>query len=151
MDLVAPGGEATGDPGTYIWQDTSAGYRNMAGTSMASAHVSGAASLLVSRFPTASTVRVQNALTCSATDVGSPGWDAPSGFGRLDAGATVEHLRLMMEAGTQTCVGQTPSEATYASIQSNAGIWRLHRGPALVASFFFGNPGDFGFIGGLGL
>jgi subtilisin family serine protease len=147
LDLVAPGGEATSDASTYIWQDTSGGYAGLAGTSMASAHVSGAAALLISRFPTAPALRVRNALTCSAVDMGSPGWDGPSGFGRLDAGAAVEQLRLMMEAGAENCVGQMASSAPYTSIQTNAGLWRLHRGPAQVASFYFGVPGDFGFMG----
>jgi hypothetical protein len=114
---------------------------------MAAGHVSGAAALLISRFPGAAVLQVKNALTCSAVDVGSPGWDELSGFGRLDAGRAVEQLRLMMDAGTAICVGQAASTATYASIQGNAGFWRLHQGSAQIAGFFYGNPGDFGFMG----
>ena len=40
-----------------------------------------------------------------------------------------------------------PGSATFASIQSNAGFWRLYRGATLAAQFFYGNPGDFGFMG----
>jgi hypothetical protein len=53
----------------------------------------------------------------------------------------------MIEAGTLSCVGQATSSAPFASIQTNAGFWRLYRGPAQVAGFYFGNPGDFGFMG----
>ncbi|MGH8947629.1 MAG: S8 family peptidase, partial [Acidimicrobiia bacterium] len=147
LDLVAPGGEMSNSPATFIWQDTIGGYDGFVGTSMASAHVSGAAALLISRFPSAPAIRVKNALTCSALNLGSPGWDSLSGFGRLDAGRAVEQLRLMMNAGTADCVGQAASSAAYASIQTNAGFWRLHRGPAQVAGFYYGNPGDLGFMG----
>ena len=145
LDLVAPGGDTSGSG--LVWQDTSGGYDGKAGTSMASAHVSGAAALLVSRFPTAPPTRVRNALTCSAVDIGPEGWDGPSGFGRLDAGAAVEQLRLMTEAGTSNCVNQGGDNATYGSVQSTTGFWRLHKGPAQVAGFYYGNPGDIGFMG----
>ncbi len=147
LDLVAPGGEASNSPGTFIWQDTIGGYDGFVGTSMAAGHVSGAAALLISRFPSASSTRVRNALTCSATDVEPAGWDGPSGSGRLNAGRAVEQLRLMIEAGTSNCIGQPLSNSTYAAVQTNAGFWRLYRGPAEVVSFYFGNPGDFGFMG----
>jgi hypothetical protein len=54
---------------------------------------------------------------------------------------------MMIGAGTLSCVGQGTSNAPFASIQTNAGFWRLYRGPAQVAGFYFGNPGDFGFMG----
>jgi subtilisin family serine protease len=146
LDLVAPGG-AGGAPGEFIWQDTPVGFDGIAGTSMASAHVSGSAALLISRFPTATAAQVSNALVCSAGDIETPGWDALSGFGRLDAGAAVEQLRLMMSQGTSNCVGVASSNARYASVQVNAGLWRLHRGSSLVTSFYYGNPGDHGFMG----
>jgi len=147
LDLVAPGGEASSSPTTFIWQDTLGGFVGFVGTSMAAGHASGAVALLISRFPSASALQVKNALTCSAVNVNTPGWDEQSGFGRLDAGGAVEQLRLMMDAGTASCVGQAASTATYASIQDNAGFWRLHQGPAQMAGFFYGNPGDFGFMG----
>ncbi|MEX2653210.1 MAG: S8 family serine peptidase, partial [Acidimicrobiia bacterium] len=143
LDLLGPGGDESG----FVWQDTIGGYNGLAGTSMAAAHVSGAAALLISRFPSALSGQVRNALTCSAVDIGSSGWDGASGFGRLDAGAAVEQLRMMIGAGTLSCVGQAASNAPFASIQTNAGFWRLYRGPAQVAGFYFGDPGDFGFMG----
>jgi serine protease len=145
LDMVAPGG-TSGAASGFIYQDTSQGYVGMAGTSMASAHVSGAAALLISRFPNAPAARVRNALACSAGDIGSPGRDNLSGSGRLDAGAAVEQLRLMTERGSNDCVAQAVN-ATYASVQGTAGFWRLHRGGSQVGAFYFGNPGDVGFMG----
>ncbi|MGH8872206.1 MAG: S8 family peptidase, partial [Acidimicrobiia bacterium] len=147
LDLVAPGGEDSSSPTTFVWQDTIGGYGGLVGTSMAAGHVSGAVALLISRFPTAPANQVRNALTCSAVDIESPGWDDASGFGQLNAGAAVEQLRLMTENGTLNCVGQAASNAPFAALQVNAGFWRLYRGPAQVAELYFGNPGDFGFMG----
>jgi serine protease len=147
LDLVAPGGAPSGDPGTFIWQDTSAGYTNLAGTSMASAHVSGAAALLVSRYPGSSAGRVKSALMCGASDMMATGRDNSSGAGLLNAWGALEQLRLMNERNTDDCVGQPASHAPFASIQTSAGIWRLNRGQAQVATFYYGNPGDYGFMG----
>jgi subtilisin family serine protease len=146
LDLVAPGGDGNDSP-ISIWQDTPFGYQGIAGTSMAAGHVSGAVALLISKYPNASAGQVRNALNCSATEIGSPGWDVPSGWGALDAGAALEQLRLMLEAGTFNCVGQPPTGAPFAALQVNAGFWRLFHGSAQVAGFYFGNPGDFGFMG----
>jgi serine protease len=143
LDLVAPGGDETG----WIWQDSIGGYTAEAGTSMAAGHVSGAAALLVSRFPTAPAGQVRNAIACSADDLEGPGWDPVSGFGALNAGAAMEQLRLMVEAGTLNCVGQASTGASFAALQVNSGFWRLYHGSAQVAGFYFGNPGDYGFMG----
>jgi hypothetical protein len=143
LDLVAPGGDSSAP----VWQETLGSYRGASGTSMAAAHVSGAAALLRSQFPTASAAQVRNALTCSATDLSPGGWDSDSGFGSLNAGAAVEQLLQMMGAGAWDCVGQASSSAAYAAIQTNAGFWRLYHGPTQVAAFYYGVPGDYGFMG----
>jgi serine protease len=146
LDLVAPGGDPN-IPSGRVFQDTSQGYVGMAGTSMASAHVSGSAALLLSRFPGSPADRVRNALTCGASDMMVSGRDSLSGSGLLNAWGALEQLRLMTEGNTSNCVGQPVSHAPFASVQTSAGIWRLNRGPAQVASFFYGNPGDHGFMG----
>jgi hypothetical protein len=143
LDLVAPGGDQTG----WIWQDTLGGYQGIAGTSMAAGHVSGAAALLISEYPSSSAGQVRNALNCAADEIGAEGWDVPSGWGALNAGAALEELRRMVEAGTFNCVGQPPTGAPFATLQTNEGFWRLYHGSAQLAGFYFGNPGDHGFMG----
>jgi len=40
-----------------------------------------------------------------------------------------------------------PQTAESAVLQADAGFWRLYRGQTQVAGFYFGNPGDYGFMG----
>jgi Subtilase family len=142
LDMLAPGGTSS----IPIWQEVGGSYTGYSGTSMAAAHVSGAAALLRSQFKTASAAQVRNALTCSATDVGSTGWDQASGYGILDAAAAVQQLKKMVDIGALTCQGQSGA-ASFGVVQVNAGFWRLYLGATQVTSFYYGNPGDLGFMG----
>jgi hypothetical protein len=141
LDMVAPGGTMS----SPIWQEEEGTYRAKAGTSMAAAHVTGAVSLLRSQFKSASAVQVRNALTCSASEIGPEGWDNASGYGGLDAAAALEQLEVMVATGALTCGGQ--AGASYGTVQVDAGLWRLYLGPTQVTSFYYGNPGDYGFMG----
>ncbi len=78
IDLVAPG---SGVISTVIGGK----YEYWSGTSMAAPHVSGLAALILGLSPDASAEQVRNLLKLSAEDIGTPGWDAKSGFGRIDA------------------------------------------------------------------
>jgi hypothetical protein len=79
VDLVAPDSVAV--PGT--------GAGN--GTSFAAPYVAGTAALIVDAHPSLSPAEVRSVLRSSATDVGAPGPDVDSGYGRLDA-VTAERL-----------------------------------------------------------
>jgi len=63
------------------------------GTSAAAPHSAGVAALLLDQDPTLTPAQVQSALTRGAVDIGAPGFDATSGFGRLDAVAAADTLR----------------------------------------------------------
>ena len=60
------------------------------GTSAAAPHSAGVAALLLDQDPTLTPAQVQAALTRGAVDIGAPGFDDASGFGRLDALASAE-------------------------------------------------------------
>jgi hypothetical protein len=60
------------------------------GTSAAAPHSAGVAALLLDKDPTLTPAEVQAALTRGAVDIGAPGFDDASGFGRLDALASAE-------------------------------------------------------------
>jgi len=55
------------------------------GTSAAAPHSAGVAALLLDKDPTLTPAEVKAALTRGAVDIGAPGFDDASGFGRLDA------------------------------------------------------------------
>ncbi|HEU4793399.1 MAG TPA: S8 family serine peptidase, partial [Nitrolancea sp.] len=82
VDLAAPG---VNIPSTW-WESTKGDtYRTASGTSAAAAYVSGVAALIMSARPDISPSQVRQLLTETAADIGPPGIDASSGFGRLDA------------------------------------------------------------------
>src|SRR5262249_58953685 len=60
------------------------------GTPASAPHSAGVAALLLDQDPTLTPAEVQAALTQGAVDIGAPGFDDASGFGRLDALASAE-------------------------------------------------------------
>lgn len=77
----------------FCLTDGRPGYAGLDGTSMAAAHVSGAAAIVYGRLGTertfANRTAVIEALQSTATDVGPVGYDPVFGHGRIDAGAAV--------------------------------------------------------------
>ena len=104
LDIVGPGGAVRfpDDPGKAenapVWQET---YRHVCdspsvsftafqvcgvyGTSMATAHVSGVATLIRSQYPNASRTQVRNLLLRCAIDIGPAGYDIQHGNGLVQA------------------------------------------------------------------
>ncbi|MEV0676892.1 S8 family serine peptidase [Actinosynnema sp. NPDC050436] len=68
---------------------SSTGYAAVDGTSAATALVSGAAALVRAKFPDLDAGNVVNRLITTATDLGAPGRDDPTGFGLVDVVAAL--------------------------------------------------------------
>ena len=78
LDVVAPGNN--------IYSTSLGGvYGTQAGTSMAAPFVSGLAALIWSYNPTLTNMDVRDTIISSADDIGSSGWDAYTGYGRINA------------------------------------------------------------------
>lgn len=147
LDLLAPGG---GDGGAGVQPDRSilslrarnsgpgmtdhgalvVGQRwtRQAGTSMSTPHVSGAVALLISHRPGLAPELVRQALRAGADDLGPPGFDTDSGFGRLNAAAalSVEPLAAKIFAPeTRTITGAASLDVTGAAFGPSFASWTL--------------------------
>lgn len=166
IDVVAPGGGDAGPasivaPHRSILSVKSAGagaaitgggdlivgglYLRQAGTSMATPHVAGAAAVILSAHPEYSVEQVRQALRQGADDIGAPGFDLESGYGRLNvAGAlAVDPLEAHIaspESGTEivgalvALTGQAGGEGfvSYRVEYANAAnpeAWTMASGP----------------------
>jgi PKD repeat protein len=104
LDLVAPGGDINVDQNGDDYEDgilqqtykidgdstISWGYRFTEGTSMAAAHVSGVAALLIANGNATSPAEVRQALESTAEDKDISGWDIRYGWGIVDAFAALQ-------------------------------------------------------------
>ena len=86
-DLVAFDGVAISNAGNF---PACPPFCAFFGTSAAAPHSAAVAALLLDKDPMLTPAEVQAALTQGAVDIGAPGFDDASGFGRLDALASAE-------------------------------------------------------------
>jgi len=122
LDLVAPGGDLNIDQngddfGDGILQQTykidgfgtiSWGYSFMEGTSMAAAHVSGVAALLIANGNAVSPAEVRQALESTAEDKDVAGWDIRYGWGLVDAFAALQWIASKPGPGPGPAPGPNP-------------------------------------------
>ena len=91
LDLMAPGVNIETTFMTYpsFYGATYDGYVAASGTSFAAPFVTAAVGLLAAQRPELQDTDFQHLLRESATDIGAPGVDAQTGWGRLDMGAAL--------------------------------------------------------------
>jgi subtilisin family serine protease len=78
-------------PGENIWSlNNTTQYKYLDGTSMAAPHVSGVASLMKSYDPDLTPDEIKSILQTTAIDIGDPGFDDETGWGRIDAEAALQ-------------------------------------------------------------
>ncbi len=96
LDILAPGAHIWGPtkPGEILDLENpqDAGYQWWDGTSMAAPYVSSAAALLLRVEPSLTATEVESYLTRSAVNMGAPGRDNETGWGRLDVNAAYRAL-----------------------------------------------------------
>jgi len=100
-------------PGQQIRSLLPAGqYGDLSGTSMAAAHVSGLAALILGRQPQLEPLQVLGALAQDSRDVLAPGWDAWSGWGLAQVAGPAPAHPLVVEIsspGSGTKLGDSTS------------------------------------------
>jgi len=86
LDVVAPG--------ERVWSlNNSVSYKYLDGTSMATPHVSGTVNLMKTLDPELTADEIKLILQTTAADIGDPGFDNETGFGRVDAYAALLEVR----------------------------------------------------------
>ena len=128
LDLVAPGGDLDIDQNGDDYQDgilqqtykidgldtINWGYSFMEGTSMAAAHVSGVAALLIANGNTTSPDEVRQALESTAEDKDTAGWDIRYGWGIVDAFAALQWVPSKPGPGPEPPKADFTAEPTTA-------------------------------------
>ncbi len=101
LTLCAPGRDIVSTWDTSALPDT---YNVFSGTSFAVPHVAGAAALVRSLNPRLTGPQVRRVLSVTCHDLGSPGKDPQSGWGRLDIPAALELALTYPVEADPTCL-----------------------------------------------
>ncbi|MGI9585627.1 MAG: S8 family serine peptidase, partial [Acidimicrobiia bacterium] len=143
LDLVAPGVGV-------IQEATAAGaydYYAGTGTSMAAPHVAATAALMLSANPTMTVSDVVDTLRSTAVDLGTPGRDDETGWGRVNTAAAVAEAASGYTPPADPCTSGPCDTVARVDTQGYWGVFDGLTASPSVTEFFFGNPGDVPFMG----
>ncbi|MCP9824942.1 S8 family serine peptidase [Synechococcus sp. EJ6-Ellesmere] len=143
-----------GAPGSAVYSTVRGGYASYNGTSMATPHVTGAAALLKSAYPTASAAQIKQALLDSAAPTTSLSGKTVSG-GRLDSAAALDRLGTLVGPPTPPpgpslpVVSVAASDAAAAEAGEDPGSFTFTRSggdlaQALLVNFSLGGTATSG-------
>ncbi len=107
LEICAPGVDIFSTMDTTLIPN---GYDYITGTSASSPFVAGTAALLLSVAPNLTNDQIHDILLFSANDIGAPGWDATSGWGRLNAARA-----LYVVDPTPACPGDWNRDGRFSS------------------------------------
>lgn len=111
VDLTAPGGTDDGMPSHDIYVlKTDGGTQSVNGTSFSTPMVSGVASLMMSMGDDVRAEDVEAILKATAFDIGDPGWDVYTGYGKINAGESVKRLSTDYSMERNTTIGGTSTQ-----------------------------------------
>jgi subtilisin family serine protease len=104
LELMAPGGliYTTQRGGAYV---------RASGTSMAAPFVSGLTALMRAADPAVTPTRIRQVLADTATDLGSAGWDAEYGWGRIDMAKALAAVRGSAPPASEPAPAPEPEPA----------------------------------------
>lgn len=110
-------------------------YNFTTGTSVAAAHVSGVAALILERNPTIDVVALEDVLFSTAKDLGAPGRDSMFGYGLVDPYRALNALAAKVAAG-----GGSPSTTASANAKPVTVATTSAKPPPGAAALVSGAP-----------
>jgi subtilase family protein/psiF repeat-containing protein len=110
-------------------------YNFTTGTSVAAAHVSGVAALILERNPTIDVVTLEDVLFSTAKDLGAPGRDSMFGYGLVDPYRALNALEAKVVAG-----GASPTTTASANARPVTPATTSAKPPPGAAALISGAP-----------
>lgn len=116
------------------------------GTSMAAAHVSGAAALLAARYPSWTNAQIRDRLLATATDLGSSGFDNTYGNGLVNIAAAIQmYVAISGPAIAYSGISQMWSSTVTGGQTPYSYQWYVDGSPYGTSSSQSYTPGGSGF------
>jgi subtilisin family serine protease len=113
-------------PGINVLEPAAnAGYQLTTGTSVAAAHVTGVAALLIERKPDIDVAALEHALFSTAKDLGPKGRDSQFGFGLVDPYRALNELTAKVAVDQSTRQTPAPANANPPAVAMTSGSVNL--------------------------
>ncbi len=140
IDITCSGGAASINPLDDVWSTVVVSgvgqLQPLAGTSMACAHASGIAGLMVTMNSAIDQNDARDILRATAVDIEAPGFDDFSGFGLVDAAAALNNTSPTLDlSATNVDFGNTGADLVVQARNSGGGTLNVNTPFALTATY----------------